>query len=224
MERGDEAVVKRLTEEGKGPEERVQGLTPLMKAAEGDKVVIMAHLVARNISLECENRKGRTALSFAAAPSMKRPTALNALRFLLERGANVNHTDANGDTAKDRARKEEREDAVRMLEEAERHGRQRSRSRGRERKDGGKGGDRRTPRGQTPRGQGSRGQTPQASGSRSKEDIKAEQRAVIKRVIELRKQFDEVDRFDQKTDGGTDEGVRDGLQPVPQDAAGCKGL
>ena len=121
MERGDEAVVKRLTEEGKDPEERFQGLTPLMKAAEGDKVVIMAHLVARNISLECDNRKGRTALCFAAAPSMKRPTALNTLRLFLERGANVNHTDANGDSAKDRARKEEREHTVRMLEEAERH-------------------------------------------------------------------------------------------------------
>lgn len=120
VERGDEALVQRLLEAGKSPKERFEGWTPLMKAAEENKDAIMRLLLERNSDIEAVNRKGRSALSFAAAPSMKRPTATAALKLLLERGANVSQRDNNGMTAKDRARKENRDEAVAMIEEAER--------------------------------------------------------------------------------------------------------
>ena len=58
------------------------------------------------------NKKGRTALSFAAAPSMKRKTACRTLKLLLECGAKETQKDDEGLTAIARAKKEQRSDAL----------------------------------------------------------------------------------------------------------------
>ena len=119
MERGDEAAVRRLLVEGREPEEKFLGWSPLMKAAEEGRVEIMRLLLDKCVDLEVANRKGRTALSFAAAPSMKRPTPTGALRLLLERGADTAKRDDKGLTAKARSERENRTEAVRILEEFE---------------------------------------------------------------------------------------------------------
>mmetsp|Transcript_104643 Transcript_104643/g.223663 ORF Transcript_104643/g.223663 Transcript_104643/m.223663 type:complete len:309 (-) Transcript_104643:86-1012(-) len=119
IERGDQAAVLRLLQEGREPEERYSGWSPLMKAAEEDRVEIMRLLLEKGVDLEVVNKKGRGALSFAAAPSMKRPTPTGALRLLLEHGADAARKDNDGNTAKARAIKEKREEAVAIFEEFE---------------------------------------------------------------------------------------------------------
>jgi hypothetical protein len=118
VEKGDEGLVRDLLEQGKDPEERFQGWTPFMKAAEEDKGEILRLLHEKGVDIEAANRRGRTALSFAAAPSMKRHTAKEALRLLLEEF----HADAKkkcerGLTPLDYAKDEKREDAVAILEQ-----------------------------------------------------------------------------------------------------------
>ena len=120
VEQGEEEAVRTLLQDGKNPEERFQGWTPLMKAAEEDQETILRLLLDRKCDTEAVNSKGRTALSFAAAPSWYRPTAASALQLLLDRGADVWQKDNTGMTAKDRARKEMQMEAVTMIEEAER--------------------------------------------------------------------------------------------------------
>jgi len=120
VERSDAAAVRRLLQEGRAPEERWLGWTPLMKASEEGCVEIMTLLLERRVDMEAVNKRGRGALSFAAAPSMKRPTAAAALRLLLERGADTSRKDSDGLTAKDRAARERRDDAVQIFEEFER--------------------------------------------------------------------------------------------------------
>ena len=79
--------------QGKDPEEVFEGWTPLMKAAEEGALECLRLLLDNKANIEAANRKGRTALSFAAAPSMRnddrtpRPTPIQCLRLLLERGA-----------------------------------------------------------------------------------------------------------------------------------------
>jgi len=117
VERGDETAVRTLLERGRLPEEEYRGWTPLMKAAEEGHVGIMELLLERSVDLEATNKKGRTALSFAAAPSRGRSIPAAALRMLLERGADAAHKDDDGLTAKARAKREKREEAVAILEE-----------------------------------------------------------------------------------------------------------
>ena len=78
-------------------------------------------LIDKKGNLEAINRKGRTPLSFAAAPSddgsKLRPTALKTLRLLLESGADAKHKDDRGNTAKDYASRHKREDALQVFEE-----------------------------------------------------------------------------------------------------------
>ena len=122
-ERNDAEAAEQMLKQGKDIEETFQGWTPLMKAAEEDSVDCLRLLIQRKANIEATNRKGRTALSFAAAPSANnsdgndRPTALEALRILLEHGAVVSHTDDTGKTAKERAKAAERDDAIAILEE-----------------------------------------------------------------------------------------------------------
>ena len=68
---------------------------------------------------EAVNKKGRSALSFAAAPSNNRATPVEALKYLLEIGCDVSHKDEKGKTAKSRAKMEKRSDAVEVIEEFE---------------------------------------------------------------------------------------------------------
>ena len=83
-----------------------------MKAAEEDQVEIMKLLLESRADMEVANRKGRTAVSFAAAPSMERKTACGTLRLLLKAGAKIDTKDVSGMTAKEWATKEKRESAL----------------------------------------------------------------------------------------------------------------
>jgi len=78
-------------------------------------------LLDKKVDVEATNRKGRTALSFAAAPSndgsTPRPTAVEAIRLLLKSGADALKKDVHGLTAKDRAVREKRADAVAVFAE-----------------------------------------------------------------------------------------------------------
>ena len=109
--------VIKLIDEGCNIEEKWKGWTPLMKAAEEGYLEILDNLLGSRADLTATNRKGRDALSFAAAPSGTRSPPLAALRLLLERGADPNHIDGAGMTAKMRATKEGYKDAVACFEE-----------------------------------------------------------------------------------------------------------
>lgn len=119
VEGGEEDIVRLCLSRGDDAEEKYLGWSPLMKAAEENNVELMRLLLEKRVDLEVANRKGRTALSFAAAPSMKRTTALAALKLLLEHGADMSRRDDTGLTPKEKAEKEERQEAVMLLEECE---------------------------------------------------------------------------------------------------------
>ena len=90
-----------------------------MKSAEDGQVDIIETLLDAGADIEACNRKGRTPLSFAAAPSMGRPTKVGALKLLLRKGADVNHEDLNGNTPKDHASHENRWEALKAFAEFE---------------------------------------------------------------------------------------------------------
>ena len=79
-----------------------------MKAAEEGCVEVMKLLINANVDLEAVNKKGRSALSFAAAPSGNREVRLDAVRYLLETGADPLRRDDDDLTAKMRAAQEGR--------------------------------------------------------------------------------------------------------------------
>ena len=57
--------------EGKDPDEKLQGGSSFMKAAEEGHTEITRLIIDKGVDMEVTNRKGRAALSFAAAPSME---------------------------------------------------------------------------------------------------------------------------------------------------------
>ena len=120
VERSDILAVQRLVTEGVDLEEKFEGWTPLMKAAEEGLVDIARLLLENKADMEATNKKGRTALSFAAAPSMNgtkpRATAVEVLRLLLTSGADAAKQDDRGMTARARAEKEKREDALAVFD------------------------------------------------------------------------------------------------------------
>ena len=121
VERADTGAVQMLLQQGKDPEERYEGWTPLMKASEENATEALRMLIEKRCDIEAQNRKGRTALSFAAAPSndgtTRRPTPVGTLRLLLEQRANTKHKDQRGMTAKDCASREQRDDSLAIFEE-----------------------------------------------------------------------------------------------------------
>ena len=82
VEQGDFSLVSRLIANGYDIEQRFQGWSPLMKAAEENETRILQELLQQKADLEVKNRKGRTVLSFAACPSMRRNTTCDTLRML----------------------------------------------------------------------------------------------------------------------------------------------
>ena len=90
-----------------------------MKAAEEGHDQIVSLLIGKKADLSAANSKGRDALSFAAAPSRNRSPSIPTVRLLIECGANLSHRDSLGMTAKERAKKEKRHEAVACLEEFE---------------------------------------------------------------------------------------------------------
>ena len=98
--------VSRLIQSGHSVNCRYEGWTPLMKAAEIGHCEIMKILLEGRADLEATNNKGRTALSFAAAPSRGRQACVNAVSFLLDARANISHVDGRGETAKARAQRD----------------------------------------------------------------------------------------------------------------------
>ena len=121
VENGDVRTVTHLLSAGHDPGEKFQGWTPLMKAAEEDYVEIAGMLLTTKAAdIEATNNKGRTALSFAAAPSKKgyerRETACQTLRLLLAHGASCDHRDDSERTPRERAVEEKRQDAIDVID------------------------------------------------------------------------------------------------------------
>ena len=119
VEACDQAAVASLLQDGHDCNATFRGWTPLMKAAEDDQEDILRLLLQSNASLHSVNSKGRSALSFAAAPSMKRPSALKCLKLLLESQADQTQEDVMGCSPKDRAQREKRNDSLAILEDWE---------------------------------------------------------------------------------------------------------
>ena len=118
---GDAAKVQELLNQGKDPTETFEGWSPLMKASEEDNEEVIRMLLNKKVDIEVTNNKGRTALSFAAAPSnngsTKRPTAVAAMRLLLQNGADAHKADEKGETATSRATNNKRDDALAVFDE-----------------------------------------------------------------------------------------------------------
>ena len=89
-----------------------------MKAAEEGAFECVQLLLDKKANVEAANKKGRTALSFAAAPSLRspnmtqRPISTDVIYLLLGHGANAARRDESGKTAQDHAEKAKRYDAV----------------------------------------------------------------------------------------------------------------
>ena len=88
-----------------------------MKAAEEGHIPIMKKLLGWCVNLEAKNRKGRTALSLASAPSGGKQPSLSAVRLLLVHGARAEVIDDNGNTAKELARSAGLDEVVKVFEE-----------------------------------------------------------------------------------------------------------
>lgn len=123
VEEGDSDACQRiLLSQGCDPDETHKLWTPLMKAAEEGHVDIALMLLERGADVNAKNKKGRDALSLAAAPSMNRDTTdghVAMLRLLVEWGADPRRKDERGRSAKDMARQEGRGVIVEVMEELE---------------------------------------------------------------------------------------------------------
>ena len=124
---GNVAETMDLLEEGCDVEERHRGWTPLMKAAEEGHCHIAELLLDHGADIEATNRKGRSALSFAAAPSSGdwyrgrrgRVAHVSMVKLLVERGANMWKQDDAKLTPRKRAELERQTESVDILKELE---------------------------------------------------------------------------------------------------------
>jgi hypothetical protein len=93
VECGDPIAVERLIQLSHDCSERYQGWTCLMKAAEDGNESIISQLLFENVDINAVNKKGRTAMSFAASPSSNRPSKIGALNLLSTLGADFSGLD-----------------------------------------------------------------------------------------------------------------------------------
>lgn len=115
-EQGDLEKARQLLEEGRDVDESYKGWTPLMKAAEENHRGIVELLLSGRADINATNKKGRTPLSFAAAPSGKRPVAKDAMQVLMSHpDIDLDKADDSGVTVFQRAKREKRDDALELL-------------------------------------------------------------------------------------------------------------
>ena len=126
---GDEILVRQLLEQGEAVDERhLGGWTPLMGASELGLFKVVSLLLDHRADVDASNKKGRTAVSFAAAPSRDnntqkvRPSQPLIIQLLADRKADLNRTDQRDESPLDKARwehdrrvHESREEAVEVL-------------------------------------------------------------------------------------------------------------
>ena len=117
VENGDVEEVTKLLENGHDVNEAHKLWTPIMKACEEGHTEIAEKLLDHRCDIEAVNKNGRSALSFAAAPSKGRQAYEGVLQLLLEAKADVNHKDARGNTARARATRERHRNSVRKIDE-----------------------------------------------------------------------------------------------------------
>ena len=117
VENGNEKKVARLISDDADIEETYQGLSPLMKAAEENEAAITCLLLQHRADVDIKNDEGRTALSFAVAPSRRRKTAYDMMQLLLFHKADPTGKDETGLTVKARAVREKRQDELAILKE-----------------------------------------------------------------------------------------------------------
>ena len=102
VRKDDSEGVRRILEGGASVHDRYQGWTPLMVAAEINSFSTCLLLLEKEADVAAINRKGRCALSFAAAPSRdettqkERKSAIRALKLLLSWKADPDRVDRRG--------------------------------------------------------------------------------------------------------------------------------
>ena len=101
--------VNRLLQLGTNIEERYQNWTPLMFACERGQYCMALLLLQKRADTSAVNKKGRCALSFAAAPSkddqhqIQRVSQLEIIKLLAEYGAKIDRKDNRRKTPRDHA-------------------------------------------------------------------------------------------------------------------------
>ena len=101
--KNDLDTVMQLLQIGQNMDQTYKGWTPVMKAAEEGHCKILKVFLDARACINTTNSNGRTALSFAAAPSMGRQACIPALELVLNANADLNQKDTRGETARDRA-------------------------------------------------------------------------------------------------------------------------
>ena len=119
-EQNDIETLEKLLSQCMDVDEKFEGWTPLMKASEMGNTEVMVRLLAANANVEAENKNGRTALSFACAPShskgVKREDQIEAVELLVSFGADPEHKDKRNNAPKDYAARWKYNDALKALE------------------------------------------------------------------------------------------------------------
>ena len=108
--------VQTLIQEGADIEPKHFGWSPLMRASKENHTDIIQLLLSKR----AKNRKGRTQLSFAVSPSKGREVSTGTLLLFLQAGADPSQKDTLGMTAKARATREKRKEALEILNNWER--------------------------------------------------------------------------------------------------------
>ena len=121
VEEGNSYQCLALLLQNKDINEQFESWTPLMKAADEDHAYIALLLLDMNADMNVCDKRGRTALSLAAAPSDASPECpekgCDTLRFLLEKGADTRICDKDNLMPRERAALAQREMAIAVFDE-----------------------------------------------------------------------------------------------------------